>query len=49
MGTWEADGKATVLHANSTEEYLTHVALCRRGCIDCEQILAVSRDSDLAS
>lgn len=49
MSACETDGNATVLHADSAEEYLTHVALCRRGCIDCEQIFAVRPDPDLAS
>jgi len=49
MGARETDGNAAVLHADSAEGYLTHVALCRRGCIDCEQIFAVRPDPDLAS
>jgi len=40
MGTCETDRNATVLHANTAEEHLTHVTLCRDGRIDCEQIFA---------
>ena len=49
MGARETDRKATVLHADSAEEHLTHVALCRRGSIDREQIFAVGPDPNLAS
>jgi hypothetical protein len=49
MGVRETDGNATVLHADSAEEYLAHVALCRRGSIDREQIFAVGPDPNLAS
>jgi len=49
MGARETDGNAAVLHADSAEGYLTHVPLCRRGCIDCEQIFAVRPDPELAS
>jgi hypothetical protein len=50
MGVRETNGNATVLHADSAEEHLTHVALCRRvGSIDREQVFAVGPDPNLAS
>jgi hypothetical protein len=49
MGTRKTGSNATVLHANSTEEHLTHVTLCRCGRIDRKQIFAVNPESDLAN
>ena len=41
VGICKTDGDTAVLHANSAEEDLAHVAFRCSGCVDCEQILAV--------
>jgi hypothetical protein len=40
MGVCETDGDAAVLHANSAEKNLTHVAFCRSGRVNSEEIFA---------
>ena len=41
VGICETDGNTAVLHANSAEENLAHVAFRRGGRVGCEQIFAV--------
>ena len=41
VGICKTDGDTAVLHANSAEEDLAHVAFRCSGCVDCEQIFAV--------